>query len=271
VYCDIITNRKYYKMNLEEGEFAVPIEEFPEYFITNRGRVWSTKSNRWLKPSPSEEYYYSVGLTNEGKKYNRKIHRLVGLHFLPIVNIKGACICHRNEELPLPEINYLENLWIGTHQQNLIDCNNKGRRPTEIKKAPLTEEHKRKLSESQKGKKLSEEHKRKISKTQKGRKMSEEHRRKISESGKGKTHSQESRKRMSDAKKGKKLPPRTEETKRKISEANRGKVVSAETRRKLSDANKGKKRAPFTDEHKRKISEKISEMHKKRRNREAQK
>ena len=52
----------------------------------------------------------------------------------------------------------------------------------------FTEEHRRKLSESQKGKKHSEEHKRKISESGKGKVMSEESKRKISDAKKGKIY-----------------------------------------------------------------------------------
>lgn len=81
-----------------------------------------------------------------------------------------------------------------------------------------TEEFKRKISESNKGRhwKLSEEAKRNIGKAKKGRKKTDEHKRKISESEKGKKVSDETRRRMSEAKTGKHL---SEETKRKIREA----------------------------------------------------
>lgn len=51
---------------------------------------------------------------------------------------------------------------------------------------PLSNEHKRKLSEAKKGKHLSEETKQKISKAQKGRPLSDEHKRKLSAARKGK-------------------------------------------------------------------------------------
>ena len=51
----------------------------------------------------------------------------------------------------------------------------------------LSEEHRRKISESHKGKHLSDETKHKLSEVNRGRKLSEEHRRKISESHKGKS------------------------------------------------------------------------------------
>lgn len=76
-----------------------------------------------------------------------------------------------------------------------------------------TEESKKKMSESKKGKKHSEEHKRNVSEAKKGHTVSEETRRKISEAQKGKqgawagkSFSEEHRKKLSEAQKGKPAP-----------------------------------------------------------------
>ena len=94
-----------------------------------------------------------------------------------------------------------------------------------------SEEHKQKISESNKGKKyrkgkhLSEEHKQKISESNKGNKyrkgkhLSEEHKQKISESNKGKHPSEEHLRKNSEAHKGK---HRDEETCKRISEGLKG-------------------------------------------------
>ena len=100
------------------------------------------------------------------------------------------------------------------------------------------------------GYELSEETRRKMSESNKGKKHSEESRRKISEANKGRRHSAESRRKMSTSHKGKpawnKGKKHSEETHRKMSEAkkgnswNKGKKHSEETRRKMSEAKKGK-------------------------------
>ena len=111
-----------------------------------------------------------------------------------------------------------------------------------------------------------------------GNTFSEEHKRKISEANKGRTgpnkgkkgkkHTEEAKRKMSEAKKGIKRRPFSEEHKRKMSEARKGRtpwnkgktgVYSEETIRKQSEAKKGKKNPmsgkKHTEEHKRKISE----------------
>jgi len=61
-----------------------------------------------------------------------------------------------------------------------------------------TEEHKRKISEANKGRVVSEETRRKIGEAHKGKKLSGEHRRKISEAHKGKTLTEVHKRRISE-------------------------------------------------------------------------
>ena len=98
------------------------------------------------------------------------------------------------------------------------------------------------------GRVLSEETKKKISASNKG---------KIRSSGfKGKRHSIEAKIAMSNSKKGSvgtfTGKTHSEETKQKISKAFKGRTLSEEHKRKVSDALRGKK---ITEEHKRKISQ----------------
>lgn len=95
-----------------------------------------------------------------------------------------------------------------------------------------TEEHRKKISLSNTGKKLSEETRRKISESKKGKHIgpkSEESKRKTSNSLKGRKRPEETIKKMSDSLKGR-IP------------WNKGKtnVISEETRQKMIDSHKGK-------------------------------
>jgi group I intron endonuclease len=66
----------------------------------------------------------------------------------------------------------------------------------------LSEEHKKKIGEGNKGKKLSEETKKKLSEANKGKHHSEETKRKMSLASKGKLKSEKTRQRMSAAQRG---------------------------------------------------------------------
>lgn len=85
----------------------------------------------------------------------------------------------------------------------------------------------------------SEETRKKISETMKGRKQSEETIRKKSQARKGKCRLEETKKRISEALRGRKY---SEETLKKYSEAQQGKILSEETKRRISEAMKGKSR-----------------------------
>jgi G:T-mismatch repair DNA endonuclease (very short patch repair protein) len=104
--------------------------------------------------------------------------------------------------------------------------------------------------------KISEEHKKKVSEANKGKKVSEETKKKMSESAKGKIVSEETKKKMSKAQQNPSL-----ETRRKISEANKGNspwnkgrvgVYSSKTRKKMSESAKIK---IFSKEHRKNLSE----------------
>jgi hypothetical protein len=94
-----------------------------------------------------------------------------------------------------------------------------------------SDEHKKKISDAQKGRIKSEETKQLWSKQRKGKKPSEETKQKMSEKKKGCNHNMFG-------------IPKSIETKRKISEALKGRKKSCY-----------KKRKPLTEEHKRKIGE----------------
>lgn len=112
---------------LEEGEEVKPLKEYPEYFITSLGRLWSMESYRFLLPYKSKQYelhhQYQVGGVS-GKRHT--IHTLVGRNFLPEYR-EGLCVLHKEETLSYPEIHYVNNLWVGTLKDNTRDMIEKGR------------------------------------------------------------------------------------------------------------------------------------------------
>jgi len=102
-----------------------------------------------------------------------------------------------------------------------------------------TEEAKRKMSISQKGKKRSPEAIEKVRLSHIGKHLSEETKRKISESHKGIKNGPIAIEKIRQANIGRKNP-HTEEWNKKIAESNKGKKRSEETRRKQSELKKGK-------------------------------
>jgi hypothetical protein len=125
----------------------------------------------------------------------------------------------------------------------------------------FTEEHRRKMSETRKGKKHSEETKRKMSEAKKRKVFTKEHKIKISEANKGKQRNEEIKRKMSERMKGNQNSigkKHSEEAKQKMSDAHKGKSHSKETKQKISESKKGNQNwigKKHSEETKRKISE----------------
>lgn len=140
----------------------VDIKGWEQYQVTDDGRVWSKYYNKWLKPCVDRYGYPQIHIQQDGKLRVVPVHRLVAEAFIPNPDNK-PCVDHINTE---KTDNRVENLRWCTHKEN---CNN-----------PLTKEHKSGNNHPLYGKHLSEETKRKMSETKKGkpsplkgRKMSE--------------------------------------------------------------------------------------------------
>lgn len=108
----------------------------------------------------------------------------------------------------------------------------------------FTEEWKAKLRKPKKmteagSKSLSEFAKNRIP-WNKGKPMSNEQKKKLSDSRKGCIHSEETKQKMSEMRRGKPGRKHSEHTKKKLSDINRGKTTSEETRKKISEGLKRK-------------------------------
>lgn len=137
---------------------------------------------------------------------------------------EGFIVHHKDRNSSNDRIDNLELMPRGEH----VSLHKKG--------GILSEEQKRKMSESNKGRVFSEEHKRKLSNAGKGRICSKETRKKLSEANKGqnnwlgKKHSEEAKNKISEAKKGVKL---SEETKKKLSVIRTGRLLSEAIKQKI--------------------------------------
>jgi hypothetical protein len=112
---------------LYEDEECKELKEYPGYFITSKGRVWSSvKGNgRWLSPYKQWKYYWGVMIGGKDGG-NKLLHQLVGRNFIKEYK-EGMYILHKNETLNYPDVNFLDNLYVGTQKDNIIDKNIKNR------------------------------------------------------------------------------------------------------------------------------------------------
>lgn len=83
------------------------IERFPEYSVSNYGRVRSNKSGRILSTSPNQFGVVQVGLMKDGVQYHRSVPLLVAKAFIPIkpgpfdtpINLDGDRLNNRVDNL----------------------------------------------------------------------------------------------------------------------------------------------------------------------------
>lgn len=90
------------------GEVWKPIKDFPNYVVSNRGRVYSfareeiycgvirMRHGRFLVPRLGKQGYLYVALCKEGHTSTKKIHRLVAEAFLDNPN-NLECVNHKDE------------------------------------------------------------------------------------------------------------------------------------------------------------------------------
>lgn len=98
-----------------------------KYLISNKGRVWSNKSNKLLKQQNNGHGYLRVELyyTN-GNRKKYLVHRLVADHFIPI-NSEKTYINHidenknNNSVLNLERCTFEYNINHGTRNKRMIE------------------------------------------------------------------------------------------------------------------------------------------------------
>jgi len=87
------------------------IENFSNYLIYPDGKVFSKKSNKFLKPYDTGRGYLSVELGGK----NHKVHRLVAIHYIPNPENKPE-VDHINRNT---SDNHIENLrWMTSKENN---------------------------------------------------------------------------------------------------------------------------------------------------------
>jgi len=95
------------------------------YAVSIKGMVKSLRKNIILKPGTVVKYKV-VRLSKKNNKKMFSIHRLVAQAFLWLnIDDSKMLVCHRDDN---PSNNYLNNLFLGTHQDNMDDMMNKRRK-----------------------------------------------------------------------------------------------------------------------------------------------
>ena len=119
------------------------VKEFPEYWVSNRGRVYSTVTDRFIEGTRLRSGYIDVSLKIAGERFHRYLHRMVAEAFIPNPD-NYPIVRHLDDD---PSNNDVENLAWGTQTDNMRDCIENGRfryftkadieRANEVRRTPV--------------------------------------------------------------------------------------------------------------------------------------
>lgn len=86
---------------------ALPVDGFPDYVVETDGRIFSKKTNKYLKPGINSNGYLSVELFNNGESKRLLIHRIVAKAYIPNPN-SFPQINHKDENRSNNDVSNLE-------------------------------------------------------------------------------------------------------------------------------------------------------------------
>lgn len=109
------------------GEQWKPLQERPDYLVSNLGRVWGPRG--LITPKVGERGYLRFSLPVDGHKLNKPVHREVCKAFHPDTYFPGAFALHKNH---VKTDCHESNLYWGTCQNNVDDRQKAGRTSTKL-------------------------------------------------------------------------------------------------------------------------------------------
>lgn len=86
----------------------IQIKDFPNYSVTEDGRIWSNYSSKFLSLYPNAKGYLLVTLSHDGVKKSKRVHRLVARAYLGVA-IKGY-----------EDVDHMDNDKANNHVSNLL-------------------------------------------------------------------------------------------------------------------------------------------------------
>ena len=94
---------------------ALPVLNYPDYLVYEDGRIWSNKTNKFLRPTYTKAGYASVELFNKKGSKRLLVHRLVADAYIPNPN-NFPQVNHKDEN---PKNNHMSNLEWCTAKYNM--------------------------------------------------------------------------------------------------------------------------------------------------------
>ena len=103
------------------------IKDFPNYYVSKCGKVYSKYSDKILRLSVSRGDYLKVMLYLNKERHMKSIHRLVAINFIPNPN-NFPIVEHKDDN---PSNNHVDNLEWSTQSNNIQNAFKRG-----LKKSP---------------------------------------------------------------------------------------------------------------------------------------
>ena len=106
--------------DLHDGERIKDVKKFEGvYAVTDHGRVWSYRRNKWLALCKTDHGYSVVSLCLKGNYVNKMIHRLVGEVFIKNP-LNKKYINHKNGNKA--DCHYKNLEWVTSRENNQHAC-----------------------------------------------------------------------------------------------------------------------------------------------------
>ena len=101
---------------MEEEWIPITVKEYPNYEVSNLGRLRNKTKGTLLKGAKDKDGYVSICLSSSnGKQKSFRLHRIIALAFIPNIENKPE-INHKNE---IRDDNRVENLeWVTCTENN---------------------------------------------------------------------------------------------------------------------------------------------------------
>lgn len=112
------------------------IPQYPQYFVSESGDVYSTLTNRFLTIQTHKNGYRYTTLSNDGVSTKFLVHRLVAQAYLGLDLFSDLEVHHKDELRSNNEVSNLEVLSREEHLQITLNAQGKNRRTI---KEPLVE------------------------------------------------------------------------------------------------------------------------------------
>ena len=107
------------EIDLSDEECVRQIDNFPNYYVTTDGKIYSKPYQRFISQKKDGAGYMLLALRNKGIRLDSLVHRLVAEAFLDNPKNKSE-VNHKNKN---KSDNRVENLEWVTHTENMIHAN----------------------------------------------------------------------------------------------------------------------------------------------------